>query len=118
METNDPKQIKALGRKVKNFDGEIWRKLRYSVVLNGNYYKFAQNKNMRDILLATEDKILVEASPLDTIWGIGYAKNSPAATDPKAWRGLNLLGFALMEVRDEIRRVYANYEKIDWSKFG
>ena len=80
--------------------------------------KLLQVKNMRDILLATENKILVEASPLDTIWGIGYAKDSPAATDPKAWRGLNLLGFALMEVRDEIRSVYANYEQIDWSRFG
>ena len=115
---NHPKQMKALGRKVRNFDDKIWLKLRHSVVLSGNYLKFAQNKNMRDILLSTGDKVLVEASPLDLIWGIGYTKNSPEATRPQNWRGSNLLGFALMEVRDEIRRVYQNYEKINWAQFA
>ena len=107
----NPKQMKALGRKVQNFNDRIWLKLRHSVVLNGNYLKFAQNKNMRDILLSTGDKILVEASPYDVIWGIGYTKNKLEAYNPQKWRGLNLLGFALMEVRDELRRVYQNYGK-------
>ena len=117
MEATDPKQMKALGRKVKNFKEKIWLKLRYSVVLNGNYLKFAQNKDMRDILLSTGDKILVEASPLDIIWGIGYSKNNAEAAIPQNWRGSNLLGFALMEVRDDLRRVYQNYNKIDWTQF-
>ena len=117
LETRDPKQMKSLGRKVRNFDAQIWDKTRHSIVLNGNYHKFAQNKDMRDILLDTGDKILVEASPMDTIWGIGLGANNPKATDPASWRGSNLLGFALMEVRDEIRRVYQNYDKVDWTQF-
>ena len=112
MEETDPKQIKAFGRKIKNFDGKIWDRLKFSVVLNGNYNKFAQNGEMRDILLATGDKILVEASPLDSIWGIGFSEKNADAANPKCWRGLNLLGFALMEVRDEIKTVYQNFHKI------
>ncbi len=116
MNSSTPKEIKALGRKVKNFDQKIWDKVKYSVVLNGNYYKFTQNKEMRDFLLSTEDKILVEASPLDKIWGIGIAESSELSTVPNKWKGQNLLGFALMEVRDELRRLYKNYDKIDWHK--
>ncbi|MDR0273088.1 MAG: NADAR family protein, partial [Clostridiales bacterium] len=67
-------------------------------------------------LLSTNDKILVEASPLDTIWGIGYSKDNDKAANPQNWRGLNLLGFALMEVRDELKRVYKNYDKINWTQ--
>ncbi|MCL1913546.1 MAG: NADAR family protein [Eubacteriaceae bacterium] len=117
LEACEPKQMKSLGRKVRNFDLEIWEKTRHSIVLNGNYHKFAQNKAMRDILLGTGDKILAEASPTDTIWGIGLGENNSKATGPSSWRGLNLLGFALMEVRDEIRRVYQNYGKVDWTQF-
>jgi ribA/ribD-fused uncharacterized protein len=91
--------------------------LKYSIVLNGNYHKFAQNKEMREALLATGDKILVEASPLDTVWAIGYSEKNPNAANPAHWRGLNLLGFALMEVRDEIKTVYQNYGIIDWAQF-
>jgi ribA/ribD-fused uncharacterized protein len=116
LEASDPKQMKSLGRKVKNFDEKTWDELKYSVVLNGNYHKFAQNQKMREILLATGDKILVEASPLDKIWGVGYSDKNPKAADPEHWRGTNLLGFALMEVRDEIKTVYQNYDKIDWEQ--
>jgi len=117
MSATDPKQMKALGRKIKNFDGKIWDRLKFSVVLNGNFYKFAQNREMRDILLAAGDKILVEASPLDTIWGIGLSEKNPDSANPGSWRGLNLLGFALMEVRDEIKTVYQNFDKINWALF-
>ena len=117
LTTRDPKQMKSLGRKVRNFDPKTWDKTRHSIVLNGNYHKFAQNKDMRDILLGTGDKILVEASPMDTIWGIGLGENNPKATDPADWRGSNLLGFVLMEVRDELKRVYQNYDKVDWKQF-
>ncbi len=108
MNTYDPKLMKALGRKVRNFNPEIWDKAKYSIVLNGNYYKFTQNKEMMDFLLSTGDKILVEASPMDTIWGIGFGKENEKAKNVAMWRGKNLLGFALMEVRDEIRKVYQN----------
>ena len=87
---------------------EVWDKAKYSIVLNGNYYKFTQNKEMMDFLLSTGDKILVEASPMDTIWGIGLSKDNEKAQNIAAWRGKNLLGFALMEVRDEIRKLYQN----------
>ena len=102
--------MKALGRKVRNFDPQVWDKVKYSIVLNGNYYKFTQNKEMMDFLLSTGDKILVEASPLDTIWGIGLDKDNEKAHNIASWRGKNLLGFALMEVRDEIRKLYQNVQ--------
>jgi len=108
MNTSDPKLMKALGRKVRNFDPQVWDKAKYSIVLNGNYYKFTQNKEMMDFLLSTGDKILVEASPMDTIWGIGFGKENEKVKNVAMWRGQNLLGFALMEVRDEIRKVYQN----------
>ena len=108
MNTSDPKLMKALGRKVRNFDPQVWDKVKYSIVLNGNYYKFTQNKEMMDFLLSTGDKILVEASPMDTIWGIGLSKDNEKSQNIAAWRGKNLLGFALMEVRDEIRKLYQN----------
>ncbi len=116
MQTFDPKEIKALGKKVKNFNQTVWDKAKYSIVLNGNYYKFTQNKEMRDFLLSTGDKILVEASPLDTIWGIGLKEENPKAHHPQTWRGKNLLGFALMEVRDELKKVYQNFDKINWEQ--
>ena len=65
-------------------------------------YKFAQNKDMLDFLKNTGDKILVEASPCDTIWGIGMSERDEGVEDPHNWKGSNLLGFALMEVRDEL----------------
>ena len=114
MQTSDPKEMKALGKKVKNFDQVIWDKVKYSIVLNGNYYKFSQNPEMRDFLISTGDKILVEASPLDRIWGIGLSAQDHNANKPEAWKGENLLGFALMEVRDELKKMYTNYHKVNW----
>jgi ribA/ribD-fused uncharacterized protein len=66
--------------------------------------KFSQNEKFKEFLLSTNDKILVEASPYDTIWGIGMLETDPRAQNPSQWDGENLLGFALMEVRDELRR--------------
>ncbi len=104
----DPKTIKALGRKVKNFDEAVWNQVKYSIVLNGNFLKFTQNPKLREYLLSTGDDILVEASPLDAVWGIRMGKTNENARNPLKWKGQNLLGFALMEVRDEIRRVWKN----------
>lgn len=70
---------------------------------------------MREFLLSTGNKILVEASPLDTIWGVGFDEENLNIYNPTMWRGKNILGFALMEVRDELRRVYKNFNKIDWA---
>jgi len=110
MQCSDPKQMKALGRKVKNFDEAVWDEVKYSIVLNGNYLKFSQNPRLRDFLLSTGDCILVEASPYDAIWGIKMGQTDENVFNPLKWRGQNLLGFALMEVRDEIRRVWKNAE--------
>ena len=108
LQCSDPKQIMALGRKVRNFDGNIWNEVKYSIVLNGNYFKFSQNPELRDFLLSTGDSILVEASPYDGIWGIKMGQTDENVLNPLKWKGENLLGFALMEVRDEIRRVWKN----------
>lgn len=107
MSCKDPAQIKKLGRQVKGFDSQIWERAKYSIVLNGNWKKFSQNPELRSFLMSTGDRILVEASPYDTVWGIGVSADQPQARDPAMWRGENLLGFALMEVRDELKRVYA-----------
>jgi ribA/ribD-fused uncharacterized protein len=115
-ESKDPREMKALGKKVRNFDQTVWDKIKYSIVLNGNYYKFSQNGKIRDYLLSTGNKILAEASPIDAIWGIGLGKKNEKAYNPGTWRGENLLGFALMEVRDEIRNVYKNCDKINWKE--
>ncbi len=115
METQVQGKIKALGRQVKDFDQAEWDMCKYTIVLTGNFQKFLQNPDLKDFLLRTGDKILVEASPRDRIWGIGMGKANENADNPAAWRGQNLLGFALMEVRDELRRVCANEDKIDWA---
>ena len=115
FEMQRPKQIKALGRKVRRFDQKVWDKFKYAIVLNGNWCKFSQNRNLREFLLSTGDSVLAEASPYDNIWGIRLSANSLEAQDPMKWRGQNLLGFALMEIRDELRRVTQNEMLCDWN---
>jgi len=100
--TITPRQAKALGRKVSNFDEKIWRENRYGIVLAGNIAKFSQNSDLKCFLLKTEGKILVEASPPDRIWGIGLGADNPGINNPNNWRGSNLLGFALTETRDKL----------------
>lgn len=102
LNTDDPRMCKALGRKVKNFDKAVWDKEKEHIVRKGNAKKFLQNSALRNFLLSTGDKVLVEASPTDRVWGIGLGQNNPNALDPQKWRGQNLLGFALMNVRDFI----------------
>jgi|SRR5690554_480562 len=95
-----PSEAKELGRQVIGFDENIWLKNRYEIVRLGNIHKFNQNRELGEYLLNTGHRILVEASPVDTIWGIGLTKDSKDIDNIYAWRGLNLLGFALMETRD------------------
>lgn len=102
--TNDPKIIKALGREVKNYDDTIWNGIRQLIVYQALKQKFNQNDDIRDKLLNTENAILAEASPFDRIWGIGLSVNDPKSNIIEEWKGQNLLGFTLMQVRDEIRR--------------
>lgn len=115
MKSTEPNTIKSLGRKVKNFDEDMWNKVKYSIVLNGNYLKFSQNPSLMNFLIQTDDKILVEASPYDGIWGIQMSANDKRAENPFNWNGNNLLGFALTEVREELKRVYQNQNLLDYS---
>jgi len=91
---------KALGRQVRGFDEATWLENRFSVVIRANEAKFAQNAELGLFLKQTGSRILVEASPVDSIWGIGLAQDDARASNPNLWPGLNLLGFALMQVRD------------------
>jgi ribA/ribD-fused uncharacterized protein len=102
LAADGPKDAKSLGRKVKGFDEARWVEHRWEIVVQANQLKFQQNPELGHVLLATAPKVLVEASPVDTIWGIGLAQSAPTILDPSTWRGLNLLGFALMEVRDRL----------------
>ncbi len=102
LKNHDPKTIKALGRKVKNFDESIWIENRVEIVKTGNIEKFSQNENLKQFLLSTGEKILVEASPFDRVWGIGMGKDNENIYNPLMWKGENLLGFSLMSVREKI----------------
>ncbi len=99
---NDPCPAKAAGRTVRGFDEVVWLHHRFDIVVAGNLAKFSQHPQLRDFLLATGDQVLVEASPADAVWGIGIAASDCRAQDPMRWQGLNLLGFALMAVRDAL----------------
>jgi len=103
IKANSPAEAKKLGREVKNYDDKLWLANRYEIVKQGNYHKFSQNIDLKMFLLNTKDRVLVEASPVDPIWGIGMASDHKDVMNPEKWKGLNLLGFALMEVRDELR---------------
>lgn len=98
-----PAESKARGRRVCNYDEKTWSEARYNIVVTGNLHKFGQNPKLAEFLLATGDKILVEASPYDPIWGIGIAETHVNASKPRLWPGKNLLGFALMDVRKELQ---------------
>ena len=99
-----PTEAKELGRGVRDYDDDAWSRARVDAVVRGNLAKFGQSAGLRAFLLGTAPRVLVEASPRDRVWGIGMAASNPAARDPAAWRGQNLLGFALMEARDRLGR--------------
>ncbi|WAZ24448.1 NADAR family protein [Streptomyces cinnabarinus] len=98
-----PSQAKNAGRSVRAFDEETWARERFDIVVEGSVHKFASNEALRTYLLGTGNRVLVEASPVDRVWGIGLAANDDGAMDPQRWRGPNLLGFALMEAREKLR---------------
>jgi ribA/ribD-fused uncharacterized protein len=97
-----PAEAKNIGRQVRGFDSAVWDAHRVGIVVAGNVAKFDSDPELRDYLLRTGDRVLVEASPLDRIWGIGLRQDDERALTPSTWRGLNLLGFALMTARDEL----------------
>lgn len=102
VDSRTPGEAKKLGREVRGFDEETWRRERFEVVVRANVEKFRQNVALGEFLVRTGGRVLVEASPVDRIWGIGLAADHEDAARPAQWRGLNLLGFALMEVRSRL----------------
>lgn len=94
-----PRQAKMLGRRVRGFDERVWVEHRFDIVVDAGVAKFGQHPDLREFLLGTGERVLVEASPTDRVWGIGLAVTDPRAADPAQWLGHNLLGFALMQAR-------------------
>lgn len=92
-------KAKEYGRCVADFDQKVWDEEKIGIVRLGNLLKFTQNGELEQILVDTGDRILVEASPYDPIWGIGLRETDFGATNPLRWNGDNLLGFILMDVR-------------------
>lgn len=99
-----PKETKALGRKVKNFIKEDWEKVCKQVVYEGNYAKFTQNEKLLKALMDTGETLLVEASPYDTIWGIGLNEVNAKKTPESKWPGTNWLGKELTRLREELKK--------------
>jgi hypothetical protein len=102
LKTEDVAQIKALGREVHNYNDTVWNGVRQIVVYNGLLEKFSQNSELRKELKDTNDSILAECAVKDKIWGIGLSMTDPDRLDICKWKGQNLLGFTLMQVREQI----------------
>jgi ribA/ribD-fused uncharacterized protein len=103
MHSNNPKEQKSLGHKVNNFITDKWEKVARDIVYVGNMCKFTQNEKEQNILMATNGKTLVEASPYDTVWGIGLSSDDPLVKQRETWRGRNWLGEVLTRVRNDLR---------------
>lgn len=102
LKTENVGAIKALGRSVKDFEDSVWAGRRQIIVYRGLVEKFGQNAELRRLLLKTKDAVLAECAVKDRIWGIGLSMNDVRRFDLQSWQGQNLLGYALMEVRDQI----------------
>ena len=100
LETGDVAKIKALGRLVHNYEDHVWNGVRQIIVYEGLKAKFSQNPELKQLLLDTGDAVLAECAVKDRIWGIGLSMEDPDRLDRRKWKGANLLGYALMMVRD------------------
>ena len=103
LKANNPREQKAIGRTVRNFDEAIWKKRSIEVVYEGNKAKFTQDPILLEKLMKTEGRTLVEASPTDIIWGVGLAEEDERIQKRNTWQGDNLLGIVLTELREELR---------------
>lgn len=104
MSSSSPREHKSLGRQVTPFDASKWDAHCQQIVVDANYAKFSQHPAFAARLLATADKILVEATPFDPVWGVAMAASDPDIRDQTKWQGKNMLGSALMQVRDRLRQ--------------
>ena len=104
LNTRQPGAAKRHGRAVQGFKEDVWDEWKYEIVVQGNLLKFSQNSEAEKYILGTGEKVFVEASPYDTVWGIGWSEDDPESHNPEEWRGENLLGNALVEVRHILRK--------------
>ena len=104
LTAKNPGEAKQLGRNVSGFKDDVWINHRFEIVVAANLAKFGQNADLKEYLLNTGERVLVEASPVDKIWGIGLAADHDNVEKPNLWKGLNLLGYALMEVREQLSK--------------
>ncbi|MEO0895783.1 MAG: NADAR family protein [Bacteroidota bacterium] len=104
IKAGHPDEAKKFGRQVRGFVQEEWEAKRTDIVTHGNYLKFSQHPELKAFLLRTGQRVIVEASPYDHIWGIGMESKHQHAAQPINWKGANLLGFCLMEVRDRLMK--------------
>ena len=117
-----PGEAKELGRQVMGYDEQIWNDKKFDIVRLGNIHKFNQHPAIAEFLLQTGNRILVEASPVDTIWGVGLSPDNNDIENIYAWRGQNLLGFVLMETRDFLKE-FGHFKPVEnamqapWIKF-
>ena len=98
-----PKNAKQFGREIKNFDNNAWHCVKFGYMVYVNYLKFSQDENLKQQLLNTGNKVLVEASKTDLVWGVGISENDDKILDDENWPGENLLGKALMRVRNLVK---------------
>lgn len=110
MAATTPDKQKSLGRMIRPFEEEAWTAVRTRIVYIGNYFKFTQNKKHYDALMSTDGYTLVEASPVDNIWGIGLAEDDPRAASRDTWLGKNLLGEILTCLRDDLKKNISIYQ--------
>ena len=103
LDTEDVGRIKELGRLVSGYDDNYWNGIRQIVVYEGLYAKFSQNEELKRLLQATGRAVLAECAVKDRIWGIGLSMDDPDRLDRRKWKGQNLLGYALMMVREKLR---------------
>lgn len=114
LEIKHPRDVKAIGRKVKNFNSQVWEDNCKQIVYTGNDAKFRQNLEMLDALMDTGSTELVEASPYDKIWGIGLTADDPRALNKETWQGTNYLGEILTSLREKLR--FEFYGRFDLDK--
>ena len=103
LDTEDVGRIKELGRLVSGYNDNYWNGIRQIVVYEGLYAKFSQNEELKRLLRATGKAVLAECAVKDRIWGIGLSMDDPDRLDRRKWKGQNLLGYALMMVREKLR---------------
>lgn len=102
MAEKDPRNQKAIGRTIVGYDNDIWNEVKFPIVQRGNYFKFSQNPDLKELLILTDGYELVEASPYDKIWGVGLGPDDPKILDPANWEGENLLGKTIDAAREQI----------------